>query len=162
MFLLVSPSLVEPRNTGDATLEGVELSAGFRAFEWLAFSATYTHLDATLDATGAALPGRAEDEASFRVELAPPSRVVRLLGQAQLTSEIPVSESGNTILPDREVFDAALTVDLAQLGFVAARVPVESLLVTFEAKNIGDVAVRDAQFFPQPGRTLALRVETSW
>lgn len=162
VFLLVSPSLVEPRNTGEATLEGVELSGSFRAFEWLAFSATWTHLDATLDATGAALPGRADDEASFRVELAPPSRVVRLLGQAQLTSEIPVSDSGNTILPDREVFDAALTLDLAQLDLVAARVPVESLLVTFEVKNIGDVAVRDAQFFPQPGRTLALRVETSW
>jgi iron complex outermembrane receptor protein len=162
VFLLVSPSLVEPRNTGDATLEGVELSGGFRAFEWLGFSASYTHLDATLDSTGARLPGRADDEASFRVELAPPSRVVRLLGQAQLTSDIPVSDSGNTILPDREVFDAALTLDLAQLGFVAARLPVESLLVTFEVKNIGDVAVRDAQFFPQPGRTLALRVETSW
>lgn len=162
VFLLVSPSLVEPRNTGDATLEGVELSVGFRALDWIGFSGTYTHLDATLDDGGADLPGRAQDEGSLRVELGPPSRLVRLIGEVQLTSEIPVSDSGNTILPSREVFDAALSVDLAQLAFVAARVPVDSLLVTFEAKNLGDVAVRDAQFFPQPGRTLALRLETSW
>ena len=35
VFLLVSPSLVEPRNTGDATIDGVELSGGFRVFDWV-------------------------------------------------------------------------------------------------------------------------------
>jgi outer membrane cobalamin receptor len=162
VFLLVSPSLVEPRNTGEATIEGFELAAGFRVFDWAGFTASYTHLDATLDATGAPLPGRADDEASLRVEIGPPSRAVRVIGEAQYTSEIPVSDSGNTILPDRTVFGASLCVDLARIAFVAARLPVESLLLTIEGRNLGDVAVRDAQFFPQPGRSLALRVETSW
>lgn len=162
VFVLVSPSLVEPRNTGDATIEGVEVAARLRLLDWVGFAAQYTHLDATLDRAGTPLPGRAEDEAYFRIEIGPPSRAVRLIGEAQLTSEIPVSESGNTVLPDRTVYGASLIVDLTQLGFVPEAAPLDSLLVTLEGRNLSDQAVRDAQFFPQPGRTLALRVETSW
>jgi hypothetical protein len=53
-------------------------------------------------------------------------------------------------------------VDLALLGWLPAQVPARSLLLTLEGRNLGDVAVRDAQFFPQPGRSFALRVETAW
>jgi iron complex outermembrane receptor protein len=162
VFVLVSPSLVEPRNTGEATIEGFEVAARVRLFEWIGFSAQYTHLDASLDRDGTPLPGRADDEAHFRVELGPPSRAVRLVGEAQLTSEIPVSESGNTVLPDRTVYDASLIVDLVGLGLLPESSPLDSLLVTLEGRNLGDRSVRDALFFPQPGRTLALRVETKW
>jgi len=162
VFVLVSPSLIEPRNTGDATIEGVEVAASLRALDWIGFTAAYTHLDATLDDTDAPLPGRADDEAHFRLEIGPPSRAVRVVGVAQLTSDIPVSDSGNTVLPDRTVYDAMLIVDLARLGFLPSLEPLTSLVVTLEGRNLGDVAVRDAQFFPQPGRTLALRVETTW
>jgi len=162
VFLLVSPSLVEPRNTGAATIDGVELSGGFRVFDWVDVAAGYTHLDARIDATDAFLPGRAADETSVRVAVGPPSRAVQLIGEVQITSEIPVSDSGNTILPARTVWDAAISVDLAVLGWLPAQLPVRSLLVTLEGKNLGDVAVRDAQFFPQPGRSFALRVETAW
>ena len=162
VFLLVSPSLVEPRNTGPATIDGFEVSGGFRVFAWVDIAANYTHLDARIDATDAFLPGRAADETSVRVAVGPPSRAVQLIGEVQITSEIPVSDSGNTILPARTVFDAAISVDLALLGWLPAQVPVRSLLVTLEAKNIGDVAVRDAQFFPQPGRNFELRVGTAW
>ena len=99
----------------------------------------------------------------MRVAVGPPSRAVQLIGEVQITSEIPVSDSGNTILPARTVFDAAVSVDLALLGWVPAPASRRArVLVTFEAKNIGDVAVRDAQFFPQPGRNFELRVETAW
>jgi outer membrane cobalamin receptor len=162
VFLLVSPSLVEPRNTGAATIDGVELSGGFRVFDWVDVSASYTHLDARIDATDAFLPGRAADETSVRVALGPPSRAVQLIGEVQITSDIPVSDSGNTILPSRTVWDAAISVDLVRLGWVPAQLPARSLLLTLEGKNLGDVAVRDAQFFPQPGRSFALRVETAW
>jgi outer membrane receptor protein involved in Fe transport len=162
VFLLVSPSLVEPRNTGPATIDGFELAGGFRVFDWVDVAANYTHLDARIDATDALLPGRAADETSVRVAVGPPSRAVQLIGEVQITSEIPVSDSGNTILPARTVFDAAIAVDLALLGWVPSQLPLRSLLVTLEVKNIGDVAVRDAQFFPQPGRNLELRVGTAW
>jgi vitamin B12 transporter len=162
VFVLVSPSLIEPRNTSEATIEGVEVAARVRLLGWIGLSAQYTHLDASLDRDGTPLPGRADDEAHFRVEIGPPSRAVRLVGEAQLTAEIPVSESGNTVLPDRTVYDAALIVDLVRLGLLRESRPFDSLLVTLEGRNLGDVAVRDALFFPQPGRTLALRVETRW
>jgi outer membrane receptor protein involved in Fe transport len=162
VYVLVSPSLVEPRNTSDATIEGVEVALRLRLLGWVGFAAQYTHLDATLDATGAELPGRADDEAHLRVEVGPPSRIVRLIGSVQITSEIPVSESGSTTLPDRSVYDASIVFDLAALGLVPSAVPLDSLLLTLEGRNLTDQSVRDAQFFPQPGRTLALRVETAW
>jgi outer membrane receptor protein involved in Fe transport len=162
VFVLVSPSLVEPRNTGAATIEGVELSGGLRLFDWVGLAAAYTHLDARLDATGAPLPGRADDEANIRVEVGPPSRAVRVWGQAQLTSDIPVSDSGNTILPSRTVWDAAVSVDLALLRWLPRWLPARSVLVTLEGRNLTDRAVRDAQFFPQPGRSFTLRVDTAW
>jgi len=162
VYVLVSPSLVEPVNTGAATIEGVEVTARMRLLDWVGLSASYTHLSATLNRDGTPLPGRADDEAHFRVELGPPSRAVRLVGEAQLTSEIPVSESGNTVLPDRTVYDASLIVDLARLGLLPPQLPLASLLVTLEGRNLTDRSVRDALFFPQPGRTVALRVETKW
>ena len=162
VFLLVSPSLVEPRNTGAATVDGFEISGGFSVFAWATVSANYTHLDARIDATGSPLPGRADDETNVRIEVGPPSRAVRVIGEVQITSEIPVSDSGNTILPARTVFDAAISVDLVRLGWWPAKLPARSVLLTLEGTNLADVAVRDAQFFPQPGRTVALRVETQW
>jgi outer membrane receptor protein involved in Fe transport len=162
VFLLVSPSLVEPRNTGAATIDGFEISGGFGVFDWVSVSANYTHLDARIDSNSAPLPGRADDETNVRIEVGPPSRAVRVVGEVQITSEIPVSDSGNTILPARTVFDAAISVDLVRLGWWPARLPARSLLLTLEGTNLGDVAVRDAQFFPQPGRSVALRVETQW
>ena len=162
VFLLVSPSLVEPRNTGAATIDGFEISGGFGVFDWVSVSANYTHLDARIDSNSAPLPGRADDETNVRIEVGPPSRAVRVVGEVQITSEIPVSDSGNTILPARTVFDAAISVDLVRLGWWPTQLPARSLLLTLEGTNLSDRAVRDAQFFPQPGRSFALRVETQW
>lgn len=162
VFLLVSPSLVEPENTGPATIQGYELSGGFRLLHWIGISANHTHLDATLDQTGAPLPGRARNETNVRVALGPPSKAVQLVGTLQLISEIPVSDSGNTILPDRRLWGATLSADLKKLGLVPAVVPLRELIVALQGQNLSDVAVRDAEFFPQPGRTLTLRVELGW
>lgn len=162
VFLLVSPSLVEPRNTGAATVDGFELSGGFGVTEWASISANYTHLDARIDATDTPLPGRADDETNVRIEVGTPSRAVRVIAEMQITSEIPVSDSGNTILPARTVFDAAISVDLVRFAWWPAQIPARSLLLTLEGTNLTDRTVRDAQFFPQPGRSFAMRVETQW
>jgi outer membrane receptor protein involved in Fe transport len=77
-------------------------------------------------------------------------------------SEIPVTPTGNTVLPARRTWDAALWVDLAQLPGLRERVPGDALRVGFEVANLTDELVRDAEFFPQPGRTWLLRVEGSW
>jgi hypothetical protein len=82
---------------------------------------------------------------------------VQVIGEVQITSTSRL-DSGSTVLPSRTVFDAAIrSTSRARLP---TQLPARSLLVT--SKNLGDVAVRDAQFFPQPGRNFTLRVETAW
>ncbi len=160
VFVLVSPFTVAPRNTGAATADGFELSGSFGLWEdRIGVSANATLLDARLDATGARLPGRARSEATLRIELGPRSRIVRLVGTAQQTGELPVSDSGRTRLPARTTFDAVLRIDAKQLPFLGAQIPADRLLLSLVGRNLGDRSVRDAQFIPQPGRTFALRLE---
>lgn len=162
VFVLVSPFTVAPVNTGAATSRGVEVSASVGLLEWLGASVSYTHLDAFFDRSGAPLPGRSPNELSGRVTLGPPSGLVKLFGDALYTDVIPVSETGNTILPARTTFDAGIVVDLVQIPGLAPVLPMRRFLVSFEASNLTDVSVRDAQFFPQPGRVFSIKGETWW
>src|SRR5690606_3050823 len=86
----------------------------------------------------------------------------RLVVERQRVSEIPVTPTGNTILPDRTVWDLALWVDLARVAGLRGRLPAETLRPGFEVANLGDELVRDAQFFPQPGRSWLVRLEGTW
>lgn len=159
VFQLVSQFVVAATNTGDATIEGLELGGGFRLLDWLAFSGNWTRLDAEVDASGLPLPGRPQSESLLRVEIGPPGGPLRLVGERSHTSSIPVTPSGRTRVSSREVYDLALILDLARLPRLGRHVPGESLLLSLTARNVGDVSVRDAQFFPQPGRSLSFRVE---
>lgn len=159
VFLLVSPSVVAPRNTGPATVDGWELQGSLRLLGWVTLGANATFLDATLNRTGTPLPGRADHEVNVRLELGPPSGLVKLVGTMQETGDIPVTDTGGTVLPARTVFDASLTVDARQLPWIGPRLPVERLLLSVIAENVTDRSVRDALFFPQPGRSLTLRAE---
>lgn len=159
VFVLVSPFTVAARNTGAATADGFELTGSFDWLGWIGVSGNATLLDARLDGTRARLPGRARSETSLRLELGPPSRVVKLVGTVQRTGELPVSDSGGTRLPARTTFDAVLRIDAKQLPWIGPRVPAERLLVSLIGRNLTDRSVRDAQFIPQPGRTFAVRLE---
>jgi len=161
-FVLVSPSLVEPRNTGPASAQGWELSGSLRLFEWVELSASHTRLDAELDATGTPLPGRAERETSARLAVGPPSGAARLIVEMLDVSEIPVTPTGNTLLPERTTWDVALWLDLARVPGLRERVPADSLRLGFEVANLTDELVRDAEYFPQPGRSWVVRLEGTW
>ncbi len=159
VFVLISPFTVAPVNTGKATTRGVEASAAVGVFGWLELAANYTHLDATLDATGTPLPGRSPNNLWGRVQLGPPSGLFKLFAEALYTDVIPVSESGGTVLPARTVYDAGIVVDLVRVPGLGPRIPLRHFLLSFAASNLTDVGVRDAQFFPQPGRVLSVRAE---
>ena len=58
-----------------------------------------------------------------------------------------------------ERIDGTLALDLALLPWLGRFVPGRSLLFSVTGRNLGDVSVRDAAFFPQPGRSLAFRLE---
>jgi len=161
-FVLVSPSLVEPRNTGPASAQGWELSGSVRLFDWVELSATHTRLDAELDATDTPLPGRAERETSARIAVGPPSGVARAVVEMQDVSEIPVTPTGSTRLPARRVWDVSLWLDLARVPRLREHVPGDSLRLGFEVANLTDELVRDAEYFPQPGRSWLVRLEGTW
>ncbi len=154
VFVLINTSTLRAENTGPASVDGFELSGSFDLLGWLGVSGNHTHQDATLDRTGTPLPGRARNESSLRLVLGPPSGVVKLVGQAQRTSEIPVSDTGLTRVSDRTVYDASISVELTRIGCLRPYLPGRSLLLSVGGKNLSDRSVRDAQFFPQPGRTL--------
>ena len=162
VWVLVNPSLSEPRNTGKATIRGVEFGGSVRGFGWLQVSANHTHLDAERDDTHTPLPGRARNETAARAEVGPPGAQWRVSVQMLRTSSIPVSESGDTRLPSRTVWDASLWVDLMRWPALASRLPLQRLLVSFEARNFTDRAIRDALFFPQPPRMFFAGVEAAF
>jgi outer membrane cobalamin receptor len=161
-FVLVSPSLVEPHNTGPATVKGFELSASLGVLGWLELSGNHTQLDATRDASGAPLPGRPERETSLRATLGPPSAAMSAFVEMHEVSEIPVSDTGHTQLPARTTWDVGAWLDLARFAPVRGFVSLRSLRAGVELTNVTDELVRDAEFFPQPGRTWMLRLEGAW
>ncbi|MBW2287813.1 MAG: TonB-dependent receptor [Deltaproteobacteria bacterium] len=155
LFQLVGGRVVAATNTGPARIDGLELAGGFRLFGWLGFSGNWTLMDPRYKASGNQLPGRARSEYLLRLELGPPSRVVRLVAERVYTSEIPVTSTGGTSISARAIYGLSLGIDIAQLPFVGEHVPGSELLLSFAVKNLTDRSVRDAAFFPQPGRTFA-------
>ena len=149
--------VVVATNTGSATVWGVELAGGFRAFGWVGFTGNWTRLDTEVDRTGFPLPGRAQSEYLLRLDVGPDA--IRIFGERHFTSEIPVTFDGLTRVSARAVYDVGLVLDLLRLPLLRGRLPGASLLCSVTANNVTDQSVRDARFFPQPGRTLAFRVE---
>jgi iron complex outermembrane receptor protein len=159
VFQPVNLFVVAATNTGPALARGLELAGGWRLFDWLGFYGNWTHLDTEAERTGEPLPGRAQDEYLLRLELGPPSGLFKAVGERHFTSEIPVTADGGTRVGSRAVWDASLALDLLQLPPLAGRLPGERLLFSVTVDNLTDQSVRDAQFFPQPGRTLFFRLE---
>jgi len=160
----VSPWVVQPVNLGDTRVVGLESSLSAEWSRWVAASLTYTGLDAELESTGRGVPGRAEREASARLRVGPASQW-KLVAEWLYTGEIIASQDGNLSLPARSVFDLSASADLAALRPLAPlrlRRAFGALWLVFAVDNVGDVAVRDALFAPQPGRSFTLGLETQW
>jgi outer membrane cobalamin receptor len=159
VFQTQSAALVIATNTGPAHIVGMELAGGFGLLGWLHFSGNWTHLDSEIESTGASLPGRADDEWLLRLVLGPESGLFKLVGERRQTGDIPTDFGGTARVRGRTVWDASAALDLAQLPWLGRFIPGSSLLLSVTGRNLGDVSVRDAAFFPQPGRTLAFRIE---
>lgn len=157
----VSPWVVAPVNLSDTRFAGVELSLEGEITRWVGLSASHTELDAELEATGGAIPGRAERQSNARLRVGP-VEAWKIVGEWQYTGEITVSQGGNVVLPARHVGNVSASVDLVRVAPHALARYVGSLWTYVAVDNVGDVAVRDALFAPQPGRTLSIGMEASW
>ena len=159
LFLVANPFLIRAENTGDATVRGLELAGGGRVLDWLGLSANWTRLDTEVDRSGVRLPGRPKHEVFARAELGLPEGGIKLIGSCLYTSNIPVTRDGLTRVSARTVFDLSLILDLQKLPRVGESLPGQQLLFSVTANNVTDESVRDAVFYPQPGRSLFFRVE---
>ncbi|HEY5657065.1 MAG TPA: TonB-dependent receptor, partial [Myxococcota bacterium] len=161
VWILINPSTVAPINTGSATSQGVELSLAFRLSDYLHFSLHHTELDSRRDATDLPLPGQPERETFGRVQIGP-DQVWKLVGEAQYTGEILVSEGSGRRLPSRTVWNASASLNLAAIPQLGLESHLAELWLFFEMNNVGDIAVRDTLAFPQPGRNASAGFEVRW
>jgi outer membrane cobalamin receptor len=161
VWLLVGPNTIRPENLGEATADGVELTASFRLTRFVRFAIQHTRLDSRRDATGRRLPGQPDDETSGRLELGP-DRVWKLIGECEHVGEILVDEGGSRRLPSRTVWHAAAALNVARWPRVGLDRVVSELWLSARVNNIGDEAVRDAVAFPQPGRNASAGIEIRW
>ena len=164
----VSPDTIEPRNTGEAREVGVEFALSAEWGDWARFGGNLTWLDASFKDTGADLPGRAPIEASGRVEFGDPDRW-KLGVHVHYLSRLPVNEGGTLRLAARTTMDLATAVELGSLLKRFTDFSVERLgdsearvWLGMRVRNLTDQSVRDALFFPQPGRTLHFTLEGSF
>ncbi|MCH2185773.1 TonB-dependent receptor, partial [Myxococcota bacterium] len=161
LWVSVGPGIIAPYNTGQARVRGYEISLSFAWTRFLSIIANHTGQDAILESTGRPLPGRAQSESLVRVRIGEKGRW-KLIGEMNRTGPIPVSPSGAIVLPERIVWSASAALNCAEIFPVGWRPPVEALWLYATLNNISDVAVRDALFFPQPGRNGYLGAQITW
>jgi vitamin B12 transporter len=161
VWTTVSPRTVAPINTGPARVRGWELAASLALTDYLRLSANHTDVDARSSSTGRRLPGRADHETFFRTEVGP-VELWKLMAELQDTGEIVVSESGNRTLPARSVWNLAASLNLAGLPVLGLDRWLTKLWLFAQINNVGDVSVRDALSFPQPGRNAHMGLEIEW
>ncbi|MDG2049450.1 MAG: TonB-dependent receptor [Myxococcota bacterium] len=161
LWVNVSPRTIEPFNTGRAQVRGYEISLSFAWTRFFSVTANHTGQDAILESTGRPLPGRAQSESLVRVRVGEKGRW-KLIGEMNRTGKIPVSPSGAILLPERIVWSASAALNCAEVFPAGWRPPVEALWLYATLNNISDIAVRDALFFPQPGRNGYLGAQITW
>jgi vitamin B12 transporter len=161
VWMDTSNAAIQPRNTGDATVLGVELALSFRVTDYVRVFLNHTELDSERDDTGKALPGQPERESFARLQLGPPD-LAKLVGEWQRTDDILVNEGGGTYLPDRSVWNASASLNLAALPVLRVGRWSSALWLFVEGNNLSDEAVRDSLAFPQPGRSMSAGFEASW
>ncbi len=161
IWVFVSPTRISPRNSGDATTKGYEVSGALRFGRFFSVSSNHTYLDASYD-SGPRLPGRAESETNVRLQISEPD-LFKIVGELQHTGSISVSEGGSYIIPSRDVWNASAGLNLeAAARLVGWEPPLDHVWLSFSVDNIGDRSIQDSLYFPQPGRSYGVSLEAKW
>ena len=161
VWVLVSDRTLEPRNTGAARVQGVELSTRLGVGDNLRVSFEHTELRSRRQATGEDLAGVPERESHLRVELGP-TDLWKWVVETQYTGEIRVNEGGGRRLPSRTVWNTSVALNLAGIPGTGFAADFERFWLSLDFQNLGDVALRDTLAFPQPGRSVSLGFEVHW
>lgn len=151
VFAPVSGHRFEPVNTGPSWFYGVE-TAGVLMLPWSSsLRGTWTRTESYREATGEPLPLRPRDRVTGRISSRPLDGPVELFAEGTWASGAYADFFGNLAVPDGKVLGGGLTLAPSRGRFAG-------LAMTAEATNITGADVRDALFFPQPGRAFWLTV----
>jgi outer membrane receptor protein involved in Fe transport len=151
VFAPVGGHRFEPVNTGRSWFYGLE-TAGVLLLPWSSsVRGTWTRTESYREATGEPLPLRPRDRVTGRVASRPAGGPVEIFAEGTWSSGAYADFFGNLAVPDGKVLGGGLTL-------APTRGPLDGLAVTAEATNITGADVRDALFFPQPGRAFWLTV----
>lgn len=145
VFAPVGPHRYEPVNTGRSWLYGVE-SAGVLLLPWSTeLRGSWTRTESHREATGEPLPQRPRDHVTARAATRPVAGPLELFAEGTWAWGAYADFFGNLAVPAGGVLGGGATLSLSR-GRLAG------LAITAEATNVTDADVRDALFFPQPGR----------
>jgi outer membrane cobalamin receptor len=161
VWVLVGPNTIRPENLGRAVAEGVELAGSVRLTRFARLSAQQTFLESRRDANRRRLPGQPEYETDVRLQLGP-DPVWKIVGELSRVGDLLVDEGGSRHLPERTVWSASAALNVVEWPGFGLRRIVSELWLSARVNNIGDVAVRDAAAFPQPGRYASAGIEVRW
>ncbi len=158
VFTRISPFTSSFVNTGRAETRGHEVIVRWRPHEWVRMSAARTVTDSRDKASDTPLPGVARSQIDARVEIGPRDRF-KLLGELQYTGDIYTSPGGLAKLDSRVLYDASAGIDLARIDAIPLPDRLRSLWLVVRGRNLGNIATRDAAFFPRPGRNVMVSIE---
>ncbi|GEM_PF-2454554 len=158
VFTLVSPQLLSFQNTGRARTRGHELLVRWHPHEWLRLTAARTVTDAKIESNDTRVPGIARSQIDARIEIGPRDRF-KLVGELHYTGSIYASLGEQRRLDSRVLYDASASVDLTRIEALPIPDRLRSLWLIVRGRNLGNIATRDAAFYPRPGRTITFTVE---
>jgi len=159
MWLPVSFWTVAPVNTGPVRQWGIETELEWRPLDVLLLTSNYTFLHAVTQETGEQQDGRPRHTVNFKASLK--GRLGEAYTELQYLSEVPVrfTRTAKRSISPRTVVDLGFTVNLLELPLLRDLPRLEKVTLGLEIKNLADVSVYDAQFFPLPGRMWFLTVQ---
>jgi len=158
-FLLISPDVLAPVNTGRSDTRGYELTVRWSPHPWFRATGSRTVTDAELESTGAKVAGVAVSQTDGRIEIGPRDRW-KLVGEVHYTGRLPVSANEAAVVPSRTSYDASASIDLTKVPVLHLGRFGKSLWLSVRGRNLSNAALRDARSFPRPGRNFSIALES--
>lgn len=161
VFVLINAETIQPINTGAATSDGYEVSVSLDLTRYARLLANFTETDSRRDRTGSRFPGQADREAFAKLRLGPED-FWKIVAEIEFVGEILITEGDSSRLPERTIWNASASVDLAQIAALGLGAWLDECWIFVEGNNLSDEAVRDVLSFPQPGRRFSSGFEVHW
>ena len=144
IFVPISATTIEPVNTYNVDMDGVELEFKFNPIKYVNGWFNYTYLNAHYAPNDNQLPGRPKHEYNAYLELNYDFNKHfggSLFGRYNYKFNVPINTSNTVFLAARSKLDLGFNLRFAKYYYLI-----------FEAKNVTNVQIYDSRGFPLPRR----------